>query len=158
MKIYKVEEILEKLLTCIFKDIPFSHIRLGDGGIKFIHAYLYNDYKQMDQIIQKEGLPKKGLDYIVKLWVRYVNKANFIDTPEVYYNGEFWPRVKKKDKDISQKTTEKLLDWKYLYNKIGFTNENYCNPESNYLMTIKRPFNLISLMKGIISNSFSVDI
>jgi hypothetical protein len=148
MKIYKVNEILEKLLICIAKDKPFSHIRLGDGGVKMIHAFLYNEYEQLEQIIQKEGLPKKGLDYILKLWVRYVNEADFIDTPEVYYNGKFWPRIKRVDKGISKKTIQKLLDWKSLYNKIGFTNESYCNPESNYLMIIKRPFNLISLMRG----------
>ena len=147
MKIYKVNEILLKLLHCIVKDKPFSHIRLGDGGIKLIHAYSYNDYKQLEQIIKKEGLPKKGLDYVLKLWVRYVNEADFIDTPEVYYNGEFWPRVKRIDKGINKETTTKLLNWKFLYDKIGFTNENYCNPESNYLMVIKRPFNLISLMR-----------
>jgi len=148
MKIYKVEEILEKLIKCIAQGKSFSHIRLGDGGIKLIHAYLYNGYEQMEQIIQKEGLPRKGLDYILKLWIRYVNEADFIDTPDVYYNGEFWSRVKRKDKSISKQTTEKLLDWKSLYNEIGFTNENYCNPESNYLMIINRPFNLISLMRG----------
>jgi len=147
MKIYKVEEILEKFLHCIAKDQPFSHIRLGDGGIKLIHAYLYNDHEQLEQIIKKEGLPKKGLDYVLKLWVRYINEADFIDTPEVYYNYEFWPRVKKVDKVINKETAVKLLNWKFLYDKIGFTNKNYCNPESNYLMVIRRPFNLISLMR-----------
>jgi len=148
MKIYKVEEILVKLLQCISKNKPFSHIRLGDGGVKLIYAYLNNEYEQIEQIIEKEGLPRKGMDYILKLWVSYVNEADFIDTPEVYYSGEFWPRVKRIDKGITKKTTQKLLDWKELYDEIGFTNENYCNPESNYLMIIKKPFNLISLMRG----------
>ncbi len=148
MKIYTVDEILEKLLYCIAKNKSFSHIRLGDGGIKLIESYLYNDYKQLEHIIQKEGLPRNGLEYVLKLWVHYVNEADFIDTPEVYYSGEFWPRVKRVDKGISKQTTKKLLLWKHLYNEIGFTNKNYCNPESNYLMVLKRPLNLISLMNG----------
>ena len=147
IKIYTINEILKKLLYCIIEDKSFSLIRLGDGGVKLIYAYLNNDYEHLDQIIKKEGLPKTGLDYVLKLWVRYINSADFIDTPEVYYNGGFWPRVKRLDKGISKKTTEKLLSWKDLYNKIGFTNENYCNPESNYLMVIKQQsLNLISLM------------
>lgn len=148
MKIYTIDEILGKLLYCIAKNKPFSHIRLGDGGIKLIESYLYNDYKQLEQIIKKEGLPRNGLEYVLKLWVRYINEADFIDTPEVYYNGEFWPRVKRIDKGITKQTTKKLLLWKHLYNEIGFTNENYCNPESNYLMIIRRPLNLLSLMNG----------
>jgi len=148
MKIHTVDEILGKLLFCIAKNKPFSHIRLGDGGIKLIESYLYHDYKQLEHIIQKEGLPRTGLEYVLKLWVRYVNEADFIDTPEVYYSDEFWPRVKRIDKGITKRTTEKLLLWKHLYNEIGFTNKNYCNPESNYLMVIKRPLNLLSLMNG----------
>jgi len=148
MKIYTIDEILGKLLYCIVKNKPFSHIRLGDGGIKLIESYLYNDYNQLEQIIKKEGLPKNGLDYVLKLWVRYVNEADFIDTPEVYYSDKFWPRFKRIDKGITKRTTKKLLLWKHLYNEIGFTNENYCNPESNYLMILKRPLSLISLMHG----------
>lgn len=148
MKVYTIDEILGRLLYCIAKNKSFSHIRLGDGGIKLIESYLYNDYEQLEQIIEKEGLPKKGLEYVLKLWVRYINEADFIDTPEVYYSGKFWPRVKRADKGITKRTTDKLLLWKHLYNEIGFTNKNYCNPESNYLMILRRPLNLISLMNG----------
>jgi len=148
MKIYTIDEILKKMLICVAKDKPFSHIRLGDGGIKLIHAYLYNKYELLEQIIEKEGLPKTGLDYILKLWIRYINQADFIDTPEVYYTDEFWPRVRSLHSGISKQTIQKLLDWEELYNEVGFTNKNYCNPESNYLMILKRPLNLLSLMNG----------
>jgi hypothetical protein len=40
--------------------------------------------------------------------------------------------------------------WKVLYRNAEFDNENYCNPESNYLMLLRDVFdyNLLSLMKS----------
>ena len=150
MKIYKVEEILNKLENCIEYKLPFSHIRFGDGGIKFIHAILYQDMAQLNGILRKEGIPKNKVLEIFELWGYYARQADFIDTPEVYYTGEFWPRLKSKTKIINETTNEKLKVWRDYYERAEFDNENYCNPESNCLMVIKIPGkrNLIDFMKG----------
>jgi len=60
--IYKVGEILNKLEYCICNKKPFSHIRFGDGGIKFLHAILFNDHKQLAMISKREGLPPEKLN------------------------------------------------------------------------------------------------
>ena len=147
--IYKIEDILNKLENCIEYNLPFSHIRFGDGGIKYIHSLLYNDLEQLGTIVQKEGLPRHNLVEILELWGYYARQADFIDTPEVYYNGEFWPRIKKPGKPINKETDDKMRAWRDLYDRAEFDNENYCNPESNCLMVIDIPGkkNLLDIMK-----------
>jgi hypothetical protein len=148
--IYNINDILNKLDKCIKYKLPFSHIRFGDGGIKYIHSLLYNDLEQLGIIVKKEGLPRHNLVEILELWGYYARRADFIDTPEVYYNGEFWPRIKKPGKPINKDTDNKMRDWRDLYERAEFDNENYCNPESNCLMIIDIPGkkNLFDVMKG----------
>ena len=148
--IYKVDDILGKLENCINNDIPFSHIRFGDGGIKFIDSILNGNFDQMRIIINKEGMPSTRIVEMFELWGYYARKADYIDTPEVYFNDTFWPRIKKKGKPINEVTKIKMLNWEQLYHDAEFDNENYCNPESNYLMVIRRPNkkNILDLMKN----------
>ena len=54
---HTVDDILNKLENCIHYKLPFSHIRFGDGGIKFLHGIIYNDEGQLNDIVSKEGLP-----------------------------------------------------------------------------------------------------
>jgi len=148
--IYTVDDILNKLDNCIEYKLPFSHIRFGDGGIKLIDCLLYDDRKLLATIVKKEGLPQEYLIEIFDLWGYYARQADFIDTPEVYYNGTFWPRIKKPGKPINIETDLKMRSWKDLYSRAEFDNENYCNPESNCLMIIKIPGkkNLFDVIKN----------
>ncbi len=118
--IYKVDDLLGKLENCIKYKIPFSHIRFGDGGIKFIDSILKANFEQMRMIIEKEGLPSTRVVEIFELWGYYARQADFIDSPEVYFDGSFWPRVKKKIKPISEATKMKMLEWETLYNDSEF--------------------------------------
>lgn len=149
MKIYTTQEILNKLDWCIRYKIPFSHIRFGDGGIKFIHCVLNKDLEQLEIIVKKEGLPLSKILEIFELWGYYARKADFIDTPEVYYNNSFWPRIKSVTKAINEETDIKMRTWKDLYYRSEFINENYCNPESNCLFILDIPTrkNLFDFMK-----------
>jgi len=150
MKFYKIKDILDDLESCIDRRLPFSHIRFGDGGIKFIDSVLNNDRDQLTVIIKKEGLPSHKIVEIFELWGYHARHANYIDSPEVYYNGKFWPRVKREGKQINTETELKLREWYKLYNDSEFDNENYCNPESNYLMILRtQKFNnILDLMKN----------
>jgi hypothetical protein len=149
MKIHKVDEILYKLKNCIEYKKPFSHIRFGDGGIKLLHALYYNDVEQLLAISKREGIPMDKIVYISELWGYYARRADYIDTPEVYFNDEFWPRLRAKEKHITEKTLERLLMWKELYYNSEFDNNNFCNPESNYLMLLEnlKP-NLLDLIQN----------
>jgi len=150
MKIYTVGEILRDLENCIRYKLSFSHIRFGDGGIKFLDAVLNNDNDQLHIIIKKEGLPPHKIIEIFELWGYYARHATYIDTPEVYYNNTFWPRVKKPGKPINSETELKLREWYKVYHDSEFDNDSYCNPESNYLMILKteKYKNLLDIMKG----------
>lgn len=150
MKIYTVDQILMKLSKCIADDTPFSHIRFGDGGIKFIHAVLFNDIEQLKIIVKKEGIPYTMINEVFELWGYYTRRADFIDTPEVYFGDQFWPRMRGEGKSMTKKTAERMSMWKVLYRNAEFDNENYCNPESNYLMLLRGVFdyNLLYLMKS----------
>jgi len=152
MKFYTIKEILSELERCITYKLPFSHIRFGDGGIKFLDSILNNKREQLTIIIKKEGLPSHKIVDIFELWGYYARQATFIDSPEIYFNNKFWPRVKRPGKVINPRTEVKMRKWKELYSNSEFDNENFCNPESNYLMFLKRDFiggkNLFDLMKG----------
>lgn len=151
MKFYKTEEILGELERCIEYKIPFSHLRFGDGGIKFLHSVLTNDKEQLNIIIKKEGLPPHKIIEVFELWGYYARHANFIDSPEIYFTGKFWPRIKKAGKPINSETELKMRDWYKLYDDSEFDNENYCNPESNYLMILRiaeNKKNLLNIMKN----------
>jgi len=150
MRIYKIEEILGKLENCIEYKRPFSHIRFGDGGIKYIHAVLFDDKEQLSIIVKKEGIPSNKILQVFELWGYYARRADFIDTAEVYFTGEFWPRVWAIGKPISEKTYERLSLWRDLYSRAEFDNEKYCNPESNYLMITRMEGkrNILDVMKG----------
>ena len=150
MKIYTIQDILNKLDWCIRYKIPFSHIRFGDGGIKLMHSILFKDLEQLSMIMKKEGLPSNKIIEIFELWGYYARQADFIDTPEVYYNDTFWPRVKSKGNPINAETDQKLKIWKELYYSSEIDNKNYCNPESNCLSILNIPGrkNIFDLMKN----------
>jgi len=156
MKIAKIADILNKLDNCIINKEPFSLIRFGDGGIKLMHSVLFDDVPQYQAICEHEGLPENKLVEILALWGMYANKADYIDTPEVYFTDKFWGRYKiYKDgyvKNITEKTRKRLLMWKELYSGIGIkvNSVNYCNPEANWLSLLKNPphKNLLEILKN----------
>lgn len=137
MKILKIADILGILNNCIEYKLPFSHIRFGDGGLKFIHSMIYKDMEQLNTIVAKEGLPHRKLVEIFELWGYYARRATCIDTPQVYFDGEFWPRIKKPGKPINIETEHKMRMWRELYSRAEIDNDVYCNPESNCLLILK---------------------
>ena len=149
MTFLRVNDILTKLNTCITTGEPFCHVRFGDGGIKFIHAVLTRDLKQLHQILKKEGIPFEQVSYVFEEWGHTARIADCIDTPQVYFDGSFWPRVKGCKKSINDSTKRKMSLWKDLYIRSEFDNNNYCNPESNYLMILQDlPFTLVDILKN----------
>lgn len=149
LKIYKIKDILKELEHTIENKMPFSLLRMGDGGVKLIHALIYNDKKQLDEICIREGIPKDKILEVFELWGKYVRQANFIDCPEVYFTDKFWGKYKKGLKEISKKTIERMLMWKDLYSRAEFDNEKYCNPEINYLVCLRigKRKNLLDIIK-----------
>ena len=149
MKFLKIRHIINILNNCIEYKLPFSHIRFGDGGLKFIHSMLYKDLDQLNTIIEKEGLPSYKLVEIFELWGYYARHATCIDTPQVYFNGEFWPRIKKPGKTINAETEHKMRMWRELYSRAEIDNDVYCNPESNCLLIldIEGQKNIFDVMK-----------
>ena len=138
MKIHKTQEILKDLNDCIINKKPFSLLRYGDGGLKFIHSVLYNDRDQLFDILKKEGIPLNYIVEVFELWGYYTRRANYIDTPEVYFTSKFWPRLKSSHKPMNKKTREKLIKWKELYYNAEFDNVNFCNPEINFLSILNK--------------------
>lgn len=132
IKIYKTMEVLDSLEKAITDKESFSLIRFGDGGIKLIHSYFYSDDKQLDLIVEKEGIPRDKIKNLLDLWTISATTADFVDTPAVYFQDDFWPRVKG-HKNMSQKTIDRLKMWKRIYEIANFDIQKYCNPEVNFL-------------------------
>ena len=152
LKVHKVADILKDLEDSIEEKRPFSLIRFGDGGIKLIHSYYFHDHKQMYEICKKEGLPGDSVNYIIELWARYANEADYIDCLDVYFSKHFWDKYKKGFTHASDKTMMRMKMWKELYSRAGFDIHNiqYCNPEVNYLMCVVFPGKktIFEVMKG----------
>jgi len=142
MKIHNTSEILEHLKNCIETKKSFSLLRMGDGGLKYIVSLLMMDKPQLKDICKKEGIPLKLAEDILTLWTSSINICDYIDSPKIYFEGNFWPRTS------SDKTKKLLLNWKTIYDCANFTNENYCNPEVNFLMclTSQKP-SLLDIIK-----------
>ena len=150
MNFLKINDIFSIVNKCIENNKPFSHIRFGDGGLKFIDAILNENRVLLTKICKKEGLPKSKVLEIFELWGYYARMADCIDTPEVYYNKTFWPRIKKFGKPINPETDKLMRSWEYLYNQSEFDNNTFCNPESNCLFILKRykKINLFDVMEN----------
>lgn len=151
MRIFKTHKILEDLKYKIKYKNPFSIIRFGDGGLKFIDSILNNKKHKLKLISQKEGIEEDRIIELFYLWGYYARRANYIDCPEVYFSDNFWERRnEKKNKYLSKSTLKLLQNWKYFYIQAEFDNYNFCNPELNFLSLINfsdRP-NLYTILKN----------
>jgi len=136
-KVVKLRDLIDEIDECAKNKKPFSLIRYGDGGVKYIHALLNNDIEQINQICKKEGIPHDKLYDVLKSWAYFSSNANYIDTPQVYYDKQFWPRCRKNFKPLSGKTDKRLRMWRELYDLAEFDNVNYCNPEINFLLCLR---------------------
>lgn len=132
--VYNTREILDILEDRIENSEPFSLIRYGDGGLKLIHSYVYKDDEQLKIIIKKEGLRRDIIKKVLQLWGYYGKRADFIDTPEVYFMPWFWDRLRAREKEMKIYTINRMHMWRILYNKIHIPNKKlFCNPEFNFL-------------------------
>jgi hypothetical protein len=148
MRIYTVREILEELDTCIKNKKPFSLIRFGDGGIKFLKSIIYNvDHSRLFEILKKEGIPFNKVYSIFHLWGKFATEANFIDSPEIYFTDKFWSRFTEQKRN---RILPDIKNWNRIYYNADFDNDRYCNPEVNFLMLIQRSDcpNLIDIIKN----------
>jgi len=149
IKIETTYKILRKIKKSIRLKDSFSLIRFGDGGLKFIESILSKDYKQMIKISEREGIPIFLFSHIYDLWKKSANISDYIDSPQVYFDSKFWPRLRKNEKPMSNSTRKKLENWKTIYEKSNFENNTFCNPEINFLMCLEsfEKNNFIELIK-----------
>lgn len=139
IEITNVLTILNQLNSSIKNKNSFSLCRWGDGTLKAVCAFFNHETEQLLEISKQEGIPLEVFEKVIEYWKTSANICDYIDSPEVYFNGEFWGRTKKiGKKKISEQTYLKLKNWRQTYNSIGITNTNYCNPEINFLMCLAK--------------------
>jgi len=148
--IHKIRNILTHLDSSIKEKSPFCLIRFGDGAIKCIHSYLYNDMMQIMEISKREGISLLKFPMMIEKWVSAAQKADYIDSQEMYFDGRFWPRLRNPEMGMSKKTKDRMHMWEDLYGRLEFENYNYCNPESNYLSILRVDGwkNILDVMRG----------
>ena len=150
ISVHSTNEIMTHFERCIENDESFSLIRFGDGGLKLINAYYTDDIKQLKNISIKEGIPLNKIKWLLKRWAISASRADYIDTPEVYFSKKFWGRYRKDKKEPTEKTSKLLISWKDIYDKAKFKNNSFCNPEFNYLCCLRlgERKNLLDVIKG----------
>jgi hypothetical protein len=124
---------MNHLNTNILNKSPWSLIRLGDGGLKFIHSYFFNDDQKLDTICRSEGIPKHLVYEILELWKFTINSSDYCDSPEVYFSGLFWNRLRGNMAPMSKHTIDLLARWRKVYSLFEIHPQKYCNPEINFL-------------------------
>ena len=135
--IHKIRNILTHFDSSIKEKSSFCLIRFGDGAIKCIHSFLFRDIEQMSEISVREGIPLNEFPMLIEKWTSTARNSSYIDSQEMYFDGRFWPRMRKPTKGMTQKTKDRMLMWEDLYGRLEFENYNYCNPESNYLSVLR---------------------
>lgn len=147
--IHKIRNIIKHLDSAVKERSSFSLVRFGDGGIKAIHAFLYHDIDQMNIICDKEGFQFAIYPEVMQKWGELARRSNYIDSQEMYFDGRFWPRLRKLNKPMTSKTQKRMVMWHDLYSRLEFDNYNFCNPESNYLSVLNCGWpNILDIMRG----------
>lgn len=123
-----IEKIIDDIEQVVVNKLPFSLIRFGDGGLKFIRAYF--NKVPLDAIARKEGIPLWFIDKLIKGWKRAANEADYIDSPIVYLEDKIFSKRSK----VSAGTFALMGRWIEVYELIGFKNKNFCNPEIGYMV------------------------
>jgi hypothetical protein len=82
-KIHTVDEIINDLNVAIGSYKPWSLIRFGDGGLKFIWAVMMKEILMLNSISKKEGIPITQFGSVLRYWTKYANEANYIDGQEL---------------------------------------------------------------------------
>jgi len=137
-ELHSTVQILNNLQIAIEKKQPFSLIRFGDGGLKFMKAVQINNIDYLKNAELKESIPVVESKKVVSLWSKYANQANYIDTPAVYFSSNFWPRVKnKKMVPATTRVLEVCMQWESIYQKTKIsTARPFCNPDVNFLALV----------------------
>ena len=148
LQFFDRSSILKNLEFCINNKKPFSLIRFGDGALKLIHAILFKDIPLINHIVSKEGIPEDKLLDIMQMYGYYARRANFIDSPEIYFSNKSWNRFRVGKTPISNGTLEKIKRWKFYYSQAEFDNNNFCHPDINFisLLSMKNQKDLLNII------------
>lgn len=146
---YKTKEVMIDLKKHIQNHEGFSIIRTGDGGLKFIDSVIHNQVDELLLICEKEGIPYSKCKEILELWQISINISDYVDTPKVYFDNTFWPRIRKNSQPMHSKTQDRIKKWKEIYEYIKLNISKYCNPEINFLMCLNyfKDLNLLEILK-----------
>ncbi len=139
-----VFEVLSNLNDCINKRKPFSTIRLGDLGLRYLYDYFFNEkdfthvgFKHPDLAIPNDKIGRKLIEELIES----MKKADYIDHPDLY-KGALSDLYKWRG----------ILDWAdEVYNKARIINNKtkFCSSLQGYLSFVfDFELNLYDIMKG----------
>ena len=138
------KHICEDIIQHIEDDKPFSIQRMGDAE----YSMLYDNVANGNTILSNmrsitQGIPKDKLLDVKKMLVHSANIANYVTSydpfrPKNEWSGYF-PGVKKSNITLNA--------WRWIYEKIGITNTNYCNGDVCFHLFIEGISNLLDYLK-----------
>jgi len=137
--LYTLQEVLDDIKINLENQQPFSVVRLGDGDLKLLDRLVHG--KINPNKFDRSGIPHDKGKWLLKLYRRACNDANYTSSFEMYYTDSFW------DRKFSSGTKKKIINWKELYEKMGITNTNFCNPEIGHLLFLTNRENLLEISK-----------
>jgi len=135
---YNLDYILRDIELHMEKKEPFSLVRLGDGDLKLLLSFLRK--RLPENKLKQQGIPIKAasIKNVITIYRESCNNANYISSFDMYYeeSKQFWPR------NCSPKVIDIVKQWKSIYEKVGITNDNFCNPEIGFFFFLQRKKNL----------------
>lgn len=137
--LYTVNYILSDIEKHLKSEKPFSLVRVGDGDLKLLDSLVKGNINKVK--FNRSGIPENKLRWLLRIYRRSCNNANYTSSFEMYYSDKFWVRK------FSPGTKNKVQNWKELYNRVGITNNNYCNPEIGFLLFLRNEKNLLDVIK-----------
>jgi len=124
--LYNINYILDDILYHINNKEPFSLVRLGDGDLKLLVGLLEKEINKPK--FDRSGIPYDKGKWLLQVYKRSCNSANYISSFEMYGTKKFWSR------NFSGGTSKKINGWLKIYERVGIENENFCNPEIGHLL------------------------
>lgn len=133
---------------------PFSLIRLGDADLRLMQKVdKVEQYKEGKigfspigyiKKFRQQGIEPKKIPMLFDIYREACNNANYLSGFDCWLDTKaYWFR-----NTASHGAMMTLKNWENTYEKMGITNENYCNPDVNFHLFMHQNFNLLAHLKG----------
>lgn len=99
--------------------------------------------EKMKKKFIRQGIREEYVKKLMEIYKNSANDANYVSGFDIWLSDKYW----EKNKNRNKRNLFIIESWKKLYNKIGITNTNYCNPDISFMLFMENK-NLLNDLKN----------